>query len=324
MLRRVAPAIGLFFLSPFVGEFLLGNVAIDALPIGLVMAPMYGGGAVLIREVARRAGKGWPTIFLLALAYGVIEEGLACQTLFNPSYFGFNLLREAYIPALGMGVWWTLFVLTLHTVWSICVPIAIIESLVPDRATTPWLGWPGLAIVSVLYVLGSALVFSGTYQQEHFMATPAQLLGVVVCAVGLTMAAFTLGQPTARSDRAVPGPWPVGVFSFLTASSFMVARSVLADWPLVFAYLLLYGLVAVMVVRWSGRAGWGAAHRLALAGGALLTYAWHSFPEKPVLGSAGTIDLIGNVVFSIAAVILLVVASRTVFSGRSVGSAVRT
>ena len=43
MLRRVAPAIGLFFLSPFVGEFLLGNVAIDALPIGLVMAPMYGG-----------------------------------------------------------------------------------------------------------------------------------------------------------------------------------------------------------------------------------------------------------------------------------------
>ena len=56
----------------------------------------------------------------------------------------------------------------------------------------------------------------------------------------------------------------------------------------------------------------------------LLTYAWHSFPEKPVLGSAGTIDLIGNVVFSIAAVILLVVASRTVFSGKSVGSAVRT
>ena len=59
-----------------------------------------------------------------------------------------------------MGVWWTLFVLTLHTVWSICVPIAIIEALVPDRATAPWLGRPGLAIVSVLYVLGSDLVFS--------------------------------------------------------------------------------------------------------------------------------------------------------------------
>ena len=60
------------------------------------------------------------------------------------------------------------------------------------------------------------------------------------------------------------------------------------------------------------RAGWGAAHRLALAGGALLTYAWHSFPQKPVLGSAGTIDLVGNVVFSIGAVVLLTVACRTV------------
>src|SRR4051794_17598070 len=277
MFRGIAPAIGLFFLSPFVGEFLLGNVSIDALPIGLVMAPMYGGGAVLVREAARRAGKGWLNIFLLAMAYGLIEEGVACQTLFNPSYFGFNLLREAYVPALGMGVWWTLFVLTLHTVWSISVPIAIMESLVPDRATDPWLHWPGLVVMSVLYVLGSAMVFLGTYRQEQFMATPAQLLGIAACAIALIAAAFVVGEPRPRSDRPVPGPWPVGAFSLLTASSFMAARSLLADWPLVFAYLLLYGLAAVMVVRWSGRVGWGAAHRLALAGGALLTYAWHSF-----------------------------------------------
>lgn len=92
----------------------------------------------------------------------------------------------------------------------------------------------------------------------------------------------------------------------------MIVRVLLADWPLVFAYLLLYGLVAVVVVRWSGRVGWGAVHRLSLAGGALLTYAWHSFPEKPVLGSAGTIDLIGNIIFSIVAVLILVAASRAV------------
>jgi hypothetical protein len=44
----------------------------------------------------------------------------------------------------------------------------------------------------------------------------------------------------------------------------------------------------------------------------LLTYAWHSFPEKPVLGSAGAIDLIGNAIFSIGAILLLVAASRAV------------
>ena len=160
-----------------------------------------------------------------------------------------------------MGVWWTLFVFTLHTVWSISRPHRdhrIARARSPDE---PLPRLAGLAITSVLYVLGSGLVFLGTYRQEQFMATPAQLLGVVVGAVALTMAAFTLRQPIARSDRAVPDPWPVGVFSLLTASSFLVSRSVLADWPLVFAYLLLYGLVAVMVVRWSGRAGWAAAHR---------------------------------------------------------------
>lgn len=252
-MRRIAPAIGLFFLSPFVGEFLLGNVALDALPIGLIMAPMYGGGAVLIREVARRANRGWPTIILLALAYGAIEEGLACQTLFNPSYFGFSLLREGYIRPLGMGAWWTLFVLTLHTVWSISVPIAIIESLVPTRATDPWLGKLGLAFVSFLYVLGSALVFSGTYQQERFIATPRQLIGVVAFAVVLIATAFRVQPLSPRNDRPVPGPWVVGAFAFLTASTFMIVRVLLADWPLVFAYLLLYGLVAVVVVR--GRDG---------------------------------------------------------------------
>ena len=57
-------------------------------------------------------------MFLLALAYGVIEEGLVTQTLFNPSYYGLDLLRETHVPAFGIGVWWTLFVLTLHTVWK--------------------------------------------------------------------------------------------------------------------------------------------------------------------------------------------------------------
>jgi hypothetical protein len=53
---------------------------------------------------------------------------------------------------------------------------------------------------------------------------------------------------------------------------------------------LIFGLVAVLVVRWSRRAGWAPAHRVALAGGALLAYAWHSFLEKPVIGPNGTID----------------------------------
>jgi hypothetical protein len=47
------------------------------------LAPMYGGGALLIREIVRRKGRGWPSIILLALAYGILGEGIATESLFN-------------------------------------------------------------------------------------------------------------------------------------------------------------------------------------------------------------------------------------------------
>ena len=111
--KRVAPAVGLFFVAPLVAEFLLGNLPINLLGVLLILAPLYGGGALLIREVVRRTDRGWPTIFMLALAFGVLEEAFTTQSLFNPNYLRLNLhlLDRAYIPALGIGGWWTVFVL---------------------------------------------------------------------------------------------------------------------------------------------------------------------------------------------------------------------
>jgi len=74
--RRAAPAVGLFFLAPFVAEFLLGEFALNGLPTLLVMAPMYGGGALVIREAVRRSGRGRPSILVFGLAYGMLEEGI--------------------------------------------------------------------------------------------------------------------------------------------------------------------------------------------------------------------------------------------------------
>jgi hypothetical protein len=86
--RRVAPALGLFFLAPLVAEYLLGNVPVGAIAGVFILAPMYGGGALLIREVARRAGRGWPTILVLALAYGVLQPTLIDHTMFTPPVVG--------------------------------------------------------------------------------------------------------------------------------------------------------------------------------------------------------------------------------------------
>jgi hypothetical protein len=42
-----------------------------------------------------------------------------------------------------MSVELTLTIFALHTVWSICVPIAIVGAFVPHRRAEPWLGRVG-------------------------------------------------------------------------------------------------------------------------------------------------------------------------------------
>lgn len=314
--KRIAPAIGLFFLSLLIGEFLLGNISIDALLGGMFAAPLYGGGTLLIREATRRTNRGWTTMILLGLAYAVVEEGLVTQSLFNPSFVGLNLLDIAYIPALGMGAWWTLHVLTLHTVWSTSVAIALVEALVPNRRTTPWLGKVGLAITAILFILGATIVCFGVYTQEGFLASPSQLIGTLIAIAALVVFAFKVRQSRRfQIISKAPSPRVVGLVSLLVSSLFMALSlviDVVPGWAIVGIYLALYALIIKLVSHWSQLTGWGNAHRLALAGGALLTYAWYGFPQPPTAGSGGVIDLIGNGIFAVGAIALLAIANRSV------------
>jgi hypothetical protein len=311
-MKRVAPAIGLVFLAPVVAEFLLGNLPITMLPALLVLAPLYGGGALMVRETARRLEIGWPGIVTLALAYAIVEEAFTTQTLFNPNYLKQNLhlLDPAYVPALGMGGWWTVFVLTLHVVWSISVSIALVEALVPDRETTPWLGLVGLTITGVLFMVGIGISTAMTLHSDSYVASARQLVSAAVFAIGLVVVAFRLTSGTdANRSGQVPGAWLVGVGALLAGSIFLVVPKSWG-WGAVGVYLALDVGVIGGVWVWSRRAAWDGRHRLALAGGAALAYAWHAFPERPVVGDAGTSDLVGNAIFATALVAWLVVAAR--------------
>lgn len=316
MLRRVAPAVGLFFLAPFAAEFLLGNLPITMLPALVILAPMYGGGALLIREVVRRRGFGWPSILLLAVAYGVLEEGLTTQSLFNPDYAGQRLLDYGYIPALGIGAVWTLYVLALHTVWSISAPIALVETLARERRTTPWLGRLGLAMTALLFAIGIVVTTVINMSVWPYLASAPQLAGAASAVVALAALALCrerpapvdIGPPTPAAGSA-PNAWLVGGVGLLAGAIFMELPRSLPAWLAVLCYLLLY-VTAIFLVRWwSARPGWGAPHRLALAGAALLTYAWHAFPEGPVVPVSPTVDLVGNAIFALVAVILIAVAA---------------
>lgn len=316
--RHLLPALGLFFLAPLVGEFLLGNLPITWLWVLLTLAPLYGGGALLIRETARRLNWGWPSLIVLGLAYAVIEEAFVTQSLFNPNYVGLRLLDYGYISSLGIGAWWTVFVLGIHTIWSMAVPIALVESLTPQARRTPWLGPLGLIVTAIVFVLGCALTFM-FQQAEPFMASTTQFVVSGIVVVVLIFVAAILGRLKTEKLQATPkllNPLTVAGTAFVLGSTFMSLAIVYDALPAglnVTGLLGVFGAGSLLLWNWSKRADWSERHRFAAAGGLLLVYAWYGFVQVPSIGDTSPLtDAVGNLVFAAGALVLLGIASRRV------------
>jgi hypothetical protein len=308
--RRLGLAIALFFLAPLVAEFLLGNLPITMLGALVVLAPLYGGGALLIRESVRRTGRGWPSIVILGVAYGIFEEAFTTQSLFNPNYLGLNLhlLDAAYIPAFASGAWWTVFVLTIHAAWSISTSIALMEAFAPENPRAPWLGRVGLTITGLLFLFGAAAATLIGYRQDHFLASPAQLISAAVICVLLVFIAFRAPSWNATANSRVPSPWLAGVFTFIAGSAVLLVPKPWG-WGAAFAILAIDGIATAAVLFWSRSLLWSMRHKLALAAGAALAYGWHSFVETPAVGQTASLVRVGNAVFVAAAVALIIAAA---------------
>ena len=318
---RWLAALALLILSPLIAEYLLGSMPVAMLPILPVMMLMYGAGALLIREIVRRTGKGWPTLILLATAYGFVEEGLVTQSLFNPNYMHLRLLDFGFLPALGTSPVWAIYVLGLHIVWSIATPIGLVECLFPARRTTPWLGPVSTGVVGLLYLAGLGLVATFTYKSLPFMAAPAQIIGVLVIVAALIAAA--LAWPTKAGmpgpATAAKAPHPLGLFltSFVPGSLFVATEYygihwLRTPWPGAVALMAGWELLALalMVVLTRGRA-WTNAQRFALMIGAFGVYVWFGFPTDLVLH--GRADLPGHTVLvAVMAIVALVAGVKAI------------
>jgi hypothetical protein len=311
--RNISAVITLFFVAPLVAEYLLGDLPLKLLAALIVLAPAYGGAAVLIHETARRTGRGWPTMLILGAAYTLIGEGLVTQSLFNHDYLKMHmhLLDLAYIPALGIGGWWTLFMFNLHTFWSMGVSIALVEALFPAEAQAPWLGLVGDSVVALVFVLGSAASFAIGFKQNQFAASHAQLLSAAVLSVLLIVCAFLI--PARRSRMAsgmAPSPWITGAIAFVLGMGVMYTPPKWG-WAAVGALLAFDVVFLVLVAFFSRQTGWGALHVLSLAAGGALVYGIHALTRRGLIGGLLWMR-IGNTVCLAAAVWLIWLAARRV------------
>ena len=321
-LRRIAPSLALLLIAPLIAEFLLGDFNIRQIGFIAVFIPVYGAGALLVREVTRRAHRGWPTMLLLGLAYALIMEGFANQTLFNPDYAGQRLLDYGWISSLGTSLNWTVYVLTLHVVWSVGSSVALAEALAGARWREPWLRLPGLIVTAVLTLIGCAFTTVFALRTFHFVASVGQFSAVGLITVAVIVAAFRLfprddaAEPPSRPFAALRAsyaaePWHVLAASLILSSAFQrwfgyaPKHEIHAGVGL--AVLLGLEIVAVVLfVIWSRRSGWGPVHVLAAATGAVLTYGWISIRRLVVAGGTSLgvpttpIDVVGQVALLLA------------------------
>jgi len=307
----------LYFVS-MGGRGLFGATPLSRIGALLVVAPLYGGGAILIRELARRRGPGWRQIFLLGAAYGLIEEGLAIQSIFNPNLFNAGSLGGR---ALGVNWVWSLWTIGYHIFYSIGIPILLAELLFPARRREPWLGRVGLIIAGVLYVLG-LLALAAIYR---FAVAPdfkpplllnlfAALVAILLVVAALTWPARTLENRSNKPDGKVPSPWIVSLLAFLMALLWFGLLNLpqplrAGAWvliPMLLVIALLIGLVS-LIQRWSSYEAWNDLHRLALIFGPLIMV---MISGSFFVTAGNRLDQLGVGIFGIITIILLAFFAR--------------
>jgi hypothetical protein len=308
--RSVSAAITLFFIAPFVAEYLLGDLSLKLLPAMIVLAPMYGGAALLIREHVRHKGRGWPTILCLGAAYALLEEGLVTQSLFNPDYLKLHMhfLQPAHIAWLGTGGWWTMLMLNVHTFWSIGVSIALAEGLWPERVREPWLGKVGHTVVDLLFLFGLVANTLIGYKQNHFWASRRQLGVAALLCVLLIVLAFASPRGMTKRAGAVPSPWLTGAAA-LVLGLLLELVSPQWGWGAVAAMLAVDAVFLLLVYVLSSRRSWTLLHTFSLGAGGAVAYGLHAFRQTP-FGGGPVLARVGNAIFLAIALVLIAIGAR--------------
>ncbi|QIG41448.1 hypothetical protein G5V58_00475 [Nocardioides anomalus] len=307
MRTRWLPVLALAVLAPVCAEYLWGYDDSTGHPATLlgnlvVFTPLYGAPALLIREVVRRRGLGWPSIVLLAAAFGVVQAGVVDQSVWARTYRGIpywsDMADPTYLAPIGLSVFLAVSFVANHVLASMCGPIALVEGLAGrDR----WLGRPVVVVLALLYVAASVLVFVDMLDTVgHPIGSPAQVAGAAVAAVALVLAALVPRRSPVFGPGRVPSPWLLLVASGVVFGAAMLAPpSPLGTTALVLAYA---GAAAV-ITRLAHRADFSRAHVTALAAGWLIALAVGSWATVPI-GTVTTAERVGHHVVLIALVAL--------------------
>jgi hypothetical protein len=327
--RFAAPIWTLLLLAPFVAEVLSGSTRTSILFVYLPEVMVWGVGALLCRELARRWQAGGVSLLLLGLALSIAEEFIIQQTSLAPIPFPGS--HPDYGRMWGLNLVYLLFMLAYESVWVVVVPVQLTELFFPQRAAQPWLRKRGAIVGCVVFLLGSRIAWYGWTQQARprLHAAPySPPLGLILTGlltIGLLVAvawlARNLGRSSPGNGRRTAPVWLVALTAFVMASAwfdlitqYFIPKPVEPFWIAIIAGAAWAALAFTLFVWWSSRQAWREVHRFAAASAAAL--ACMASPYWTI-STWPKIDMIGKMIFDALALVGIFILARKVFARSS-------
>jgi len=209
---RRHPILLLLCFTPGIPEYLSGsspfallarNPVVFFLFLGLNLG-LYGPGVLLVREAFVRWRPGWAGVVLLGAAYGLLEEGTALSTIFNPkaSVVG---SQGYYGHFAGVNWVWTVGVLGIHIVYSVGLPLLLLGLALPETRGRSLLSRRQVVLALGVYAVDIVLL---ALIVGYWRTAPLLLVAAAVVAGLLYAAARALPhgalEPTGGGPRLSP------------------------------------------------------------------------------------------------------------------------
>jgi len=311
--QGILPALTLSVLSVFIPEILMGSTPASRAEQWILEWIFYGSGVLLVGEIACRYRLKPISVILFGLAFGLIEEGLLLQSVFNPDFLNLDI---SYGRMWGVNWVWAQFIVVYHALFSISIPVFLARLAFLKYGGQPWLSKIGLAVVAGLYILTSFFYFTIFQSLSEFRAPVAGLVVVFLLAVVFVALAFLIKKKlfSESSDKSIP-PVLTGVVSVMFSGLWLFGlREVftkgdgLPSWVIQLSGIVLIGLLVILIyLRRNQR--WSLKNQFSVLAGGTVAGAVYGLYIN--VQSGNRIDLIFQIIFiSIALSLLVLLGNR--------------
>ena len=246
MSTRSKALLALIVAPPILTELASGNTSAQAFlnpRITLFLILAYSFPLLIIRELSLRWRLSTAGLFLLGLAYGIINEGFLAQTLLRFEHVPIDKF-DHYLYLAGFNLSWACVIVPWHSFFAVLFPLVLLALWFPSCAQTTWLGKRTFALLAAILV--ALMAFISFARPPHL-----QMLVCFLAITALTGASFFFRNGLPTSVEPSPGraaPFLFGLITyplFFLGSIILAARRAPAEVFFLFIAVVLTGLARV-------------------------------------------------------------------------------